>query len=144
MMSACTFFGHRDCYDLDENRVECAVEKLIAQGVDTFYVGHQGYFDSVVYTCLKKLQKTYPHIRVTVVLAYIPTQPLIGTSMEDTLYPPIEGHPRFAVERRNRWMTENANYCLCYVDYRWGGAYKFASQAKRRGLTVINLGRAEL
>lgn len=29
-----------------------------------------------------------------------------------------------------------------YINHTWGGAYKFASMAKKRGLTVINLGKA--
>ena len=38
----CTFFGHRDCFDLDEAVLWSAIENLINQGVDAFYVGNQG------------------------------------------------------------------------------------------------------
>ena len=41
-MLACTFFGHRDCYSLDEQVLIDAIEDLIRNGVDTFYVGNQG------------------------------------------------------------------------------------------------------
>ena len=34
--------------------------------------------------------------------------------------------------------------CLCYINHTWGGAYKFACMAKRRGLTVVNLGSADI
>ena len=53
----CTFFGHSDCYGLDFNVVEVAIQELILKGVDTFYVGHQGYFDCLVFDCLKELKK---------------------------------------------------------------------------------------
>ena len=38
-MSACTFFGHRECYSLDEQVLMNAIEDLIRKSVDTFYVG---------------------------------------------------------------------------------------------------------
>ena len=38
-MSACTFFGHRDCYGLREEDLERAIIGLIGKGVDIFYVG---------------------------------------------------------------------------------------------------------
>ena len=144
-MEVCTFFGHSDCYRLEAATLRRAIEELIVKGVDTFYVGHQGHFDSMVLVCLTELQKTYPNISFTVVLAYLPTQKTeydlySGRSM----YPEgLEmGHPRFGIERRNKWMIDHASYCLCYIDHTLGGAYKFARQAKRRGLTVINLGSA--
>lgn len=139
-MSACTFFGHGECYGLDAAVVQNAIEILICQGVDTFYVGNQGDFDKMVYRCLKQLRKTYPHIHVCVVLAYLPVEKSEYEDMTDTVYPEIEGHPKFAIERRNRWMIGASEHCLCYIAHTWGGAYKFARMAKRRGLTVINLG----
>ncbi len=72
-MAACTFFGHRDCYGLDMAVLKCAIERLIGQGVDTFYVGHQGQFDSMALHCLRALKADYPHICFSVVLAYMPT-----------------------------------------------------------------------
>ena len=145
-MSACTFFGHSDCYRLDEGVLRRAIEDLIAQGVDTFYVGNHGNFDRAVFSCLMKLKDIYPHISFAVVLAYLPIEkseydPYHGYGM----YPEgIEvGHPKFAIDRRNRWMIENADYCLCFVNHTWGGAYKYAKQAKKK-LTVINLAGMEL
>ena len=143
-MSACTFFGHRDCYRLDEEVLRDHIQMLIDQGVDTFYVGNQGHFDGMVYRCLKHLRQIYPHIRVFVVLAYLPTKKIQGQDFSDTIYPQIEGHPKFAIDRRNRWMVRTSDYCLCYINHTWGGAYKYALMAKRRGIKLINLGNAEI
>ena len=140
----CTFFGHRDCYGLDVSALERTIEELIAKGVDTFYVGEQGGFDRAVRSCLSRLCKIHRQVSFTVVLAYLP-QDGDGT-VENSLYPEgMEEVPRrFAIEKRNRWMMERANYCLCFVTHKWGGAYKFARLAKRKGLTVINLGDTAL
>jgi len=138
-MSSCTFFGHRDCYGLEREVLYGAIEGLILQGVNIFYVGNQGGFDGMVYSCLKQLRKAYPHIRVAVVLAYLPAQKREGEDMSDTMYPQIEGHPKYAIERRNQWMIDVSDYCLCYITHTWGGAYKFAQLAKKQGKHLVNL-----
>ena len=143
-MPACTFFGHRECYGLDSQVLRQAIEELITQGVDSFYVGNQGQFDSAVYACLKQLRKIHPHIRVCVVLAYLPTEKSEYDDMADTMYPEIEGHPKFAIDRRNQWMIDRSDFLLCHINHTWGGAYKFARLAKRRGKTVINLGTTNI
>lgn len=146
-MPACTFFGHSECYGLEEKILERAIEELILKGVDTFYVGHQGNFDSMVLSYMKKLKETHRSISFSVVLAYMPTQKSGYNAYYDcSIYPEgLElGPPRFAIERRNKWMIEKADFCLCYINHSWGGAYKFAKQAKKKGLIVINIGGVEL
>ena len=138
----CTFFGHRECYGLEENRLLQAIENLIGQGVDTFYVGNHGGFDGMVHACLKRLSKQYSHIHYCVVLAYLPMEKREYDDFSDAIHPEgIElGPPKFAIQRRNQWMIQQSDYCLCYITHMWGGAYQFVRQAKHRGLHVINLG----
>ena len=83
-------------------------------------MGNNGNFDRAVFSCFMKLKDIYPHISFAVVLAYLPIQKseydlYHGYSM----YPEgIEfGPPRFAIDRRNRWMIEKADYCLCFVNH---------------------------
>ncbi len=143
----CTFFGHKDARELNTEMLKNAIEELIKNGVDTFYIGHQGDFDNMAYNCLLKLKASYPHIRFWVVLAYMPAHtPKNDLYCDYSIFPDaLESvHPRFAIEKRNRWLIDRADCCICYVNYTWGGAYKFARLAKRRGLTVINVGSAEL
>ena len=145
-MSVCTFFGHRECYGLDAQVLSNAIEAQIGQGVEEFLVGNQGQYDAMVRRCLKTLQLQYPHIRDRVVLAYLPGEKLEFEDDSDTMYP--EGiemvHPKFALDWRNRYLIDTADICLCYINQTWGGAYKFACMAKRRGRTVINLGCAAI
>lgn len=143
-MSVCTFFGHKECHNLDAQVLRNAIEDLIQQGADLFYVGHQGHFDAMVYSCLKQLHNVYPHIQFFVVLAYLPIKKPDHPETANTLYPEIEGYPKFAIDRRNRWMIHAADHCLCYITHTWGGAYKFARIAKQKGLNIVNLGSAVL
>lgn len=146
-MSVCTFFGHGDGYCVDKEELQSAIEDLISRGVDTFYVGTHGQFDGAVLSCLQQFQKIYPHIHFAAVLAYLPTgKQAYDPYAEYGIYPEgLEvGLPKFAIERRNKWMIDQSDYCLCFINHTWGGAYKFAKRAKNRGLTVINLGSAKL
>ena len=143
-MSICTFFGHRDCPETVKGDLHRAIEDLIAQGVDTFYVGNQGQFDTYARSILRQLQDKYP-IHYTVVLSHLPTEKGDYEDTSDTMFPEeLENvHPKFAIDRRNKWLVDRADHVICYVRYSWGGAYKFARLASRRGKKVINLAKNE-
>lgn len=132
-MPACTFFGHSQCPDL-RNELQEAVTKLAGDGVDMFYVGDNGNFDAQVRSVLRELG-----LRYGVVLAYLPKG--AGAGFDDTMFP--EGlelvHPRYAIERRNRWMLERSEYVVTYVHHSWGGAAKFAALAERQGKITVKL-----
>ena len=58
-MSACTFFGHRDCPSSIKPKLREVLINLIENhAVDMFYVGQQGAFDGIV---LKELVGTPPY-----------------------------------------------------------------------------------
>lgn len=123
----CTFFGHSECYGLDAAVLRSAIEVLIKQGADEFLVGHQGQFDGMVHSCLNSLQAQYSNIGYRVVLAYLPTEKREWEDMSDTMYPEglEEVHPKFAIERRNRYMIDNADICLSYVNHTWAAHTNF-------------------
>ncbi|MBQ5562475.1 MAG: hypothetical protein IIT39_03715 [Clostridia bacterium] len=84
----CCFFGHREVTRNIKPKLTEIIEKLITEdGVTDFYVGHQGQFDSMVYSVLKELKVKYPQIRYTVVLAYMPDEHIKEVYGEDTLFP---------------------------------------------------------
>lgn len=137
----CTFFGHRDCTELEKSRISAAIENVIAEGVDEFLVGNQGAFDRMVYGCLQQLKQKYPQISTAVVLAYFPREVNRQMGYENTIFP--EGmetvSPKYAIDGRNRWMLGQADCVICYVRHAWGGAYKFAAEAAKAGKEVRNL-----
>lgn len=140
-MSACTFFGHRFCYELDEDALRIEIESLIREGVDVFYVGNQGELDRCAYSVLRKLKRKYPYISVNVVLAYLPGKAKDDEFLGDTIYPNgLEYvHPRFAIDRRNLWMLNNSEYVVCYIRHSWGGAQRYVQKARRQGKCIIAL-----
>ena len=143
-MSACTFFGHRDCPSSIKSKLRKVLIDLIeSHVVDMFYVGQQGSFDSMVRSVLKELVSLYPHINYAVVLERIPPKrdEFDIRDYSDTMLP--EGietvHPRFAISWRNKWMIKQSDYVVTYVTHSWGGAAQFAELAERQRKTVINV-----
>ena len=93
----------------------------------------------MAYRVICQLRKKYPFVSCSVVLAYIHSQ--TEAIWEDTLFPEeLEGvFPRFAIDRRNRWLIARADMAVVYVVSSTGGAAKYAAIAQRQGLQVINL-----
>lgn len=146
-MNVCTFFGHSECYGLDKDLLRNAIEDLVKQGTTEFLVGNHGQFDGMVFSCLQGLSKDYSEISYSVALAYLPThKEEYDIYHGHSFYPEGQeiGPAKFAIERRNRYLIDSADVCLCYVNHTFGGAYKFARMAKNRGLQVINLGSAAI
>lgn len=144
-MPTCTFFGHRDSPDSLRPSLQQAIVRLIVEeGVDTFYVGHQGKFDRLALAALQQAAAQYPHIRYTVVLAYLPTRRDESWQPSDSMVPDgIENVPRrFAISYRNHWLVEHADYVIAYVLYR-GGAMQFVELAQRKGKQIIYLNEAK-
>ena len=138
----CCFFGHRKVTHNIRDRLTAIIEKLIVDdGVTEFYVGHQGQFDSMVYSVLKELKANYPQIRYTVVLAYMPDGHIKEVYDENTLFPDgLESVPkRFAISKRNDWMIQQSGYAVCYVHKITGGAAKFRDKAEKKGINVIDV-----
>lgn len=131
-MSACTFFGHRDCPDKIYHSLCEAVEKMIVSNkVRTFYVGTQGNFDALAYKALREISVLYPEIKIFRVLAYMPKN---TNAIEDSIFP--EGmelvHPRYAIDRRNKWMISHSDYVIAYITHNFGGAAEFVKKSKKK------------
>ena len=136
----CTFIGHRDAPDSIKDKLKMILTELICEvGVDNFYVGNNGNFDRMVLSVLRELKLVYQHIEYSVILAYLPTGKYVDT--EYSIFPEgIEIVPkRFAIDRRNKWMIDRAEYMISYVLYNTGGAYKFMKIGERKGVKVINI-----
>ena len=138
----CCFFGHREVIHNIRPKLTEIIEKLIFdEGVRDFYVGHQGQFDNMVYSVLKELKANYPHIRYTVVLAYMPDEHIKEVYGEDTLFPDgMENVPKkFAISKRNDWMIQQSGVVVCYVYKVTGGAAKFREKVGKKGIRVIDV-----
>ena len=139
-----TFFGHANTSSEVEPLLIDTLRDLIEHhGATEFYVGDKGNFDHMVRKQLRRLAQEYDGIRYDVVLAYMPGKTSEWDKQEDidTIFPDelTRVHPRYAIDRRNRWMLERADVVVAYVLRSVGGAAKFKELAEKKGKRVINL-----
>lgn len=142
-MLTCTFFGHRDTPEKIEPTLRSTLINLIEnKNVFKFYVGNHGSFDHRVKRCLIELKEIYP-IDYAVVLAYFPVNKYNAEEKgpNETVLPEgIETVPRkFAINYRNKWMIDHADYVITYVKHTIGGAAQFKELAERKKKIVINI-----
>ena len=138
-----TFFGHRMITNEIKSELIAVLKDLIEQKqADTFYVGNQGGFDRTVISCLKELKRIYPHIKYYVALAYVPGKKdeYEYRDFENTIYPAVleKTPPKFAIDKRNRWMISKADCVVTYVRT-IGNARTYKELAEKKGKLVINL-----
>lgn len=137
----CTFFGNADAPpELKERLEQILTTYILQKGASVFYVGNHGNFDAMVITTLQKLKRLYPHIEYAVILAYLPhgkEQNYQG----DTIFPEALEHipPKYAVDRRNRWMVEQAETVFTCVLHKISRSYRWQEYAQRKGKTVVSI-----
>ena len=140
----CCFFGHKDAPSSIYKKLEEAVETLIVErDVDSFLVGNQGQFDSMVLSVLRKMKGKYSQISYNVVLAYMPAEKDEWNPYEygETMLPEgIESvHPRYAISWRNKWMVNESDMVICYITHGWGGATRYVEMAVKKEKPIISL-----
>lgn len=110
---------------------------LIEGGADTFYLGGYGTFDNLAEAAVRRQQKTYPHIKMLLVLAYLNRN--AGAARYDgTVYPSLEKvPPRFAIVKRNEWMIYESDVVISGVTHGWGGAARTLEFVRRKKKVIL-------
>ena len=134
-----TFCGHRQVENEDQvrQRLENAVDGLIREGADVFYLGGYGGFDRMALSVVNKTKEAHPDVRAILVLPYLDRSMDLDV-YDGSIYPPLEKVPRrFAISRRNRWMVDQADVVVAYVIHEWGGAATTLRYAEAKKKTII-------
>ena len=140
----CALFGNRQIWGDLEPLLTKTLSGLIESTPSIqFLLGTQGDFDALALRVLKKLATRYPHMEYTVVLAYLPTEKdhLSTIDFSCTLFPQtLEKVPlRFAIDKRNRFMLEQADTVITYTGYTTGQTEKYKQIAIKKQKRVIEL-----
>lgn len=138
----CTFFGHKDSPENIKPVLESTVKQILKCYPNvTFYVGHNGSFDRMALSVLKKLSVDFPGMSYAVILAYLPTGKSEFYSDLPTIYPEgIECVPKkYAISYRNNWIIKNADMVICHITHSFGGAFKFVEKAHKNGKMICNI-----
>ncbi len=142
-MKVCTFFGHHDCTGDIRKRLQAAILAMIdEQGVDTFYVGHQGAFDRMAAEVLSTIVQEKQSVRYFVVLAYLSSAAQMDAErVQHSLVPEgLEFVPRkYAIAWRNEWLISHSDCVIAHVIYHCGNAAAYVAKAERKGKIVVNI-----
>lgn len=99
------------------------------------YIGCNGEFDLYASTVVKRVQKAMGKANnaFICVLPY-PEKDIeyYGEYYDNVIIPDCieKTHPKGAITKRNRWMVEQADLFVCYVEREEGGAYAALKYAK--------------
>ncbi|MBR5599080.1 MAG: hypothetical protein IKW39_03470 [Alphaproteobacteria bacterium] len=148
MSLICSFFGHRDTplSSEIELRLENTIKNLISQGVYEFWCGNEGTFDTLTRMIMIRLKKDIPYLNLCFVSAYNPDNfpPLKRKTLEENFeiiysIEIADGHPKFAITRRNKYMINNSDIIVCYITDEKGGAYNAVKLAQKQNKEIINI-----
>jgi len=137
------FCGHSQYISsaADERRILEILSQTVGDGFAEIYLGGYGAFDEFARKCARKYQQTHSNIKLVFVTPYIKADNCKDL-YDEIIYPALENVPyRYAIVARNRWMVDNADLVIAYVNHSWGGAYNACAYAVSKGKKVINLGK---
>lgn len=145
-------FGHRDFGEhkmLDKYLLELLKDLIRSQDFLEVYIGRNGEFDVYAATVMKRAQKELGKSNndFICVLPYPNKDAEYYEKYYDSVIIPDclhAVHPKGAIIKRNRWMVEQADLVVCYVERKSGGAYRALRYAEMLGKQVVNLATAEL
>ena len=148
-----TFCGHAQYTENedDEQKILAFLEEKIKDRPAELYLGGYGSFDSFARKCGRKFQQTHSNVKLVFVTPYLTVeyqknQLAQKKDLYDAiLYPNLENVPqKFAISRRNKWMVEQADHIVAYIDHAWGGAYQAYKHAKHKQKSIFNITDKEL
>lgn len=143
-MRSCAFFGHRDYdYREQEEMIRGIIIELIERySVTQFYAGGRGKFDHTCARIVHNLKEKYPHITLTKVLSYIPTEKekYTGTNYDGSVYLLERYVPKkYAIIETNKALVDKVDFIISGVDHDWGGAAKAVEYAYAKKKAVLEV-----
>ena len=146
------FFGHSHFLKkphLEDKMLDYLKDTAGDQAVE-LYLGEYGEFDRFAYDCCKKFKMNHPKASLVFVTPYLTASYQQNhlaekqSRYDQILYPNLEQvPPRYAISHRNKYMVDQADYIVVYIDHSWGGAYQAYSYARKKGKSVVNLAEME-
>ena len=154
MRSVC-FTGHRKITVTQElkGRLYIELEQLVKNGVTEFYVGGAIGFDTLAEQTVTELKKSYPQVRLNLVLpcpteqqtqkwsAEDKTEYFRLLSLADSVEICCEHYTADCMKKRNQRLVDLADICVCYFDPSndRSGTGQTVRMVQRKGITTINV-----
>ena len=142
-----SLFGHREIDDLWrlEKQLYPIIKKLIeSKTYVTFLIGRNGEFDEFAASVIKRVQKELgkENNDITLVLPYSVANIEDYEKYYDSIIIPESTygvHYKSVITLKNRWMIEQSELVIVYVERDRGGAYAVMKYAEKLNKKIINL-----
>lgn len=149
----CCFSGHRIVPAQVREELELLLEKHITgqfeHGVRCFLCGGAMGFDAIAARAVLKARERMDDISLSLAIPYrgmeqrwpLPEKQEFENILAaaDSVHYLAESYDRDCMLRRNRYMIEKSETCICYMTRNTGGTAYTVAQAVKKGCTVINL-----
>ncbi|MBO5883414.1 MAG: hypothetical protein J6Q78_03310 [Clostridia bacterium] len=145
------FIGHREIYNaktICDKLDEIIKDRLRHEEYVEFLMGRNGDFDIFAASAVKKAQKALGHENNCLIL--VEPYPMKDDEYYKKYYDEIQypldrsTHPKSAITKRNRWLVENADMLIAYVEEgKNGGAMTVLKYAERLDVKIINLAKKD-
>lgn len=140
-------FSHREIEDLRllEHRLVPIVSELLRENAYVgFLLGRNGEFDEYAASVIKGVQRQHGKecCELSLVLPYTVSDIQYYEKYYDSIIIPecvYRTHPKAAITLRNRWMIEQSDLIIFYVQNQKGGAYSSMKYAEKLNKQRINL-----
>ena len=142
-----SLFGHRKIENvrlLDE-RLSHIIKTLIqTKPYVTFLIGRNGEFDEYAASVIKQAQRELgtENNDLMLVLPYtVADLPYYEQYYDYITIPESIGcaHPKVAITLKNKWMIDQSDLVIFFVNHDSGGAYMAMKYAKKSNKNMINL-----
>lgn len=147
MAVICSGFGHAEVvyFNAEREKTKRFLRFLIEEhGVDTFFSGTHGHFDTVFSDAVYALKADYPHIKNVLIFSNTPYSKKGAIELPEKydyslclLEEPC--HYKQYVTLTNRAMIDRSSFVVAAVIEGRGGAYSACLYAKRKGVPILNI-----
>ncbi len=142
-----SLFGHREIEDLWELEASLApfIKELIqVKPYVSFLIGRNGEFDEYAASVIKRMRKKLnsDNNDITLVLPYTVANIEYYEKYYDNIIIPevlYGAHPKSIITLKNRWMVEQSDLVIAYVERNNGGAYTAMKYAQKLNKNIVNL-----
>lgn len=149
----CCFSGHRIIPSEEKKKIQKTLKnkiiELIDSGVIYFGTGGALGFDTIVAKTILKLKKSYPQIKLIIVIPCLEQQKF--WSVKDKIQYEIikksadkikilsDKYYKGCMQQRNRHLVDNSSYLICYKRKNTGGTVYTYNYAKKKNLHIIEI-----
>ena len=142
-----SLFGHREINDLRslDKQLTPIIRALIqTKPYVSFLIGRYGEFDEYAASVIKCVRREIgrENSEITLVLPYTVADIEYYEKYYDNILIPENvylAHPKSAITLNNRWMIEQSDIVIVYVERSRGGAYTAMKYAQKLNKKIINL-----